>query len=89
MKNSRGQSQSQNHRIDEFSLQGRVPAPPENDESVSSGFVISPENESVSIITDDFDPSVSSGISVDTPLAQIIGRLNIFGRHSVSISVFI
>jgi len=61
------------NNLDDFSLQ-------EDQQSLGSGFVIAPQNESVSIITDEFEASVSSGSTQDTPLAQIIGRFNFFGK---------
>lgn len=51
----------------------------DDEQSLGSGFVIRPRNDSVSIITDDFQESVSSS-STETPLAQIIGRFNFFGK---------
>lgn len=53
----------------------------DDEQSLGSGFVIRPRNDSVSIITDDFQESVSSS-STETPLAQIIGRFNFFGKGS-------
>jgi len=57
---------------DDFSLA-------DDNQTLASGFVISPQNESVSIITDEFDHSISSS-SEDTPLAQIIGRFSFFSK---------
>ena len=51
----------------------------DEEQSLGSGFVIRPRNDSVSIITDEFQDSVSSS-STETPLAQIIGRFNFFGK---------
>jgi hypothetical protein len=51
----------------------------DDEQSLGSGFVIRPRTDSVSIITDDFQGSVSSS-STETPLAQIIGRFNFFGK---------
>lgn len=53
----------------------------DEEQSLGSGFVIRPRNDSVSIITDEFQDSVSS-TSTETPLAQIIGRFNFFGKGS-------
>lgn len=72
MRNNQG---NHNRRVDEYSLQG--------ESSLDSGFVINPENESVSIITDEFEPSISSEVTDDTPLAQIIGRFSFFGGKKV------
>lgn len=54
----------------------------DDEQSLGSGFVIRPRNDSVSIITDDFRESASSSSSTETPLAQIIGRFNFFGKRS-------
>lgn len=59
--------------LDDFSLQNE-------EQSLDSGFVIAPRDESVSIITDEFEASISTSSSDDTPLAQIIGRFNFFGK---------
>ena len=62
-----------NDNLDDFSLQNE-------EQSLDSGFVIAPRDESVSIITDEFEASISTSSSEDTPLAQIIGRFNFFGK---------
>lgn len=64
------------NNLDDFSLE-------EDQQSLGSGFVIAPQSQSVSIITDEFEASVSSGSTQDTPLAQIIGRFNFFGKVSI------
>ena len=70
--------------IDDFSLDD------DQAQSLGSGFVIAPQSQSVSIITDGFDRgSISSQSSEDTPLAQIIGRFNFFGKVSVDAVAFI
>jgi hypothetical protein len=61
------------NNLDDFSLE-------EDQQSLGSGFVIAPQSQSVSIITDEFEASVLSGSTQDTPLAQIIGRFNFFGK---------
>ncbi len=54
------------------------------DSSVDSGFVINPDNESISIITDEFDPSISSEATDSTPLGNLVGRFSFFGTNMVS-----
>ena len=68
-------TQQNRKRAERYSFSG--------DSSVESGFVINPENSSISIITDDFEPSISSETTGDTPMGNIIGRFNMFKKVCV------
>lgn len=64
--------------MDDFSLY-------DDGQSLGSGFMIHPDGGSVSIITDDFTHS-SDEVSVETPLAHIIGRsvFSVFASNKVT-----